>query len=92
MKTTELRQRSKSELQKILVDNREKLRQLRFDLSAGKVKNVREIRRIKKEIARILTLFTELPKEAKVKKRTKFSSPTRATAKGEEGDLFSSPK
>ena len=75
MKISELRQRSKSELQKILVDNQEKLRQLRFDLSAGKVKNVREVRRIKKEIARILTLFTELPKEAKVKKRTKFSSP-----------------
>ena len=34
----------------------EKLRQLRFDLSAGKVKNVREIRKFKKEIAQILTL------------------------------------
>jgi len=75
MKITELCQKTKSELQKILQDNWGKLRQLRFDLAAGKVKNVREIRRIKKEIARILTLLTELPKEAKVKKRTKFSSP-----------------
>jgi len=56
MKISELRLRPKSELQKILVAHRERLRQLRFDLSAGKVKNVREIRRIKKEIARILTL------------------------------------
>jgi len=57
MKTTELQQKSKSELQKILLDNREKLRQLRFDLAAGKVKNVREVRKVKKDIARILTLL-----------------------------------
>ncbi|PIV43285.1 MAG: 50S ribosomal protein L29 [Candidatus Nealsonbacteria bacterium CG_4_10_14_0_2_um_filter_40_15] len=57
MKINELKQKSKEEIQKTLEDDREKLRQLRFDLSAGKVKNVREIRNIKKEIARILTLL-----------------------------------
>jgi len=57
MKIQELRQKNKVELQKILQDNREKLRQLRFDLAAGKVKNVREIRLIKKDIARILTIL-----------------------------------
>jgi len=57
MKTKELQQKSKSELQKILSDDREKLRQLRFDLAAGKVKNVREVRKIKKDIARILTIL-----------------------------------
>ena len=56
MKITELRQKSKIELQKVLEDNQKRLRQLRFDLFAGKVKNVREIRKIKKQIARILTL------------------------------------
>ena len=55
MKATELHQKSKSELQKLLQDSRERLRQLRFDLTAGKVKNVREIRKIKKDIAKILT-------------------------------------
>ena len=59
MKIVELQRKSKLELQKILEDNREKLRQLRFDLSAGKVKNVREIRRIKKEIAQILTILKQ---------------------------------
>ena len=59
MKLAELRRKPKEELKKILQDNREKLRQLRFDLSAGKVKNVREIRHLKKEIAQILTLITE---------------------------------
>lgn len=62
MKIGELRQKPKLELQKLLEDSREKLRQLRFDLSAGKVKNVREVRQIKKDIARILTLLKEKPK------------------------------
>jgi len=59
MKASELKQKSQEELAKILQDSREKLQQLRFDLSAGKVKNVREIRSIKKEIARILTLLKQ---------------------------------
>ena len=75
MKITELRRKSEEELKKVLEDDREKLRQLRFDLSAGKVKNVKEVQRVKKEIAQILTLLTELCSSgAKVKKRTKSSS------------------
>lgn len=56
-KIKEFRRLSRSELQRVLKEKREKLRQLRFDLIAGKVKNVREIREIKKDIARILTLM-----------------------------------
>ncbi len=56
MKISELRQKTKIELEKLLTGNREKLCQLHFDLASGKVKNVRAIRKIKKEIARILTL------------------------------------
>jgi len=62
MKIIELRQKSKPESKKLLEDSREKLRQLRFDLAAGKVKNVREIRKIKKDIAQILTILKEKPK------------------------------
>jgi ribosomal protein L29 len=57
MKPDELSQKSKLELKKIIQESREKLRQLRFDLSSGKVKNVRGIRKIKKEIAQALTLL-----------------------------------
>jgi len=57
MKPQELRQKSKKELQKLLSEKREKLRSLRFDLVSGKVKNVREIREVKKDIARILTIL-----------------------------------
>lgn len=57
MKFKEFQQKDKIELEKILREDREKLRQLRFDLVLGKVKNIREVRRIKKDIARILTLL-----------------------------------
>jgi len=59
MKTSELKRKSKSELQKSLLELREKKRNLRFDLVSGKVKNIREIRETKKEIARILTIIRQ---------------------------------
>ena len=57
MKPTELKQKSRNELERILTENREKLRQLRFDLVVKKIKNVREVRKIKKDIARMLTFL-----------------------------------
>lgn len=60
MKMTELRRKSAEELKKLLQENREKIRQLRFDLAAGKIKNVKAIRQTKKEIARILTLLNQI--------------------------------
>ena len=59
MKFTELRKKTKTELEKLCKNLRERLRALRFNLSTGKVKNVKEVRQIRKEIARILTLFRE---------------------------------
>jgi large subunit ribosomal protein L29 len=59
MRIQELRQKSKTELQKLLEEKRARLTQVCFDLAAGKIKNVREIREIKKDIARILTLLKE---------------------------------
>ena len=57
MKIKDIKQKSNNDLQKLLSESRERLRQLRFDLAAGKVKNIREIRMIKKDIARILTVL-----------------------------------
>ncbi len=56
MKIAELKNKSKAELTKLLAEQREKLRQLRFDLTGGKVKNVRELRNTKRLIAQILTI------------------------------------
>lgn len=63
MKAKELRKKSESELQKILKEKREKLQKLRFDLSAGKLKNFQEIKQTKRDIARILTILTWLRKK-----------------------------
>jgi len=57
MKIKELKQKSKDELQNLLFEKKEGLRAMKFDLSSGKVKNVKDIRTSKKDIAKILTLL-----------------------------------
>lgn len=59
MKIRDLRQKSKSELVKMVFEKKNYLLSLRFDLSGGRVKNIREIRGTKKDIARIKTLLKE---------------------------------
>lgn len=53
----QLKTRPKEELQKLIKEKRDRLWQLKADLVAGKVKNVREIRLVKKTIAQLLTLI-----------------------------------
>ena len=57
MKAIELKQKPKEELQELLQEKRKRLEELRFLSSQGKVKNVKEILGVKKDIARILTLL-----------------------------------
>ncbi len=57
MKASEIKQKPENELRKLFKENRERLQRLHFDLASGKVKNVRKIRQIKKDIARILTIL-----------------------------------
>lgn len=59
MKMKEIKEKSEKELQKLLGEKREKIRQLRFNLSGGKLKNVAEIKMIKKDIARISTFLKD---------------------------------
>lgn len=56
MKMKDLQMKSASELEKLLDEKRTRLRDLRFQVVRGEVKNVREIAQIKRDIARILTL------------------------------------
>jgi large subunit ribosomal protein L29 len=58
-KTKDLRLKSDEELNQLLSESQKKLRELRFNLASGKVKNVRTIRALKKDIARILTILNE---------------------------------
>ena len=57
MKIQEINQKNEKELDLLLKEKRERLRSLRFDLVGGKVKNVREVRSIRKDIAKIMTLL-----------------------------------
>jgi len=57
MKIKEIKEKSENELKKDLVESRNKLTKLRFGVSAKQTKNHREIRKIKKNIARILTIL-----------------------------------
>lgn len=57
MKAKEIREKSENELKKELTELRNKLTKLRFDISAKQTKNHREIRKAKKDIARILTVL-----------------------------------
>jgi len=59
MKFKELRQKTISELKRSVEEKREKLRDLRFNLASGKVKNVRELKEVKKDIAKILTILKQ---------------------------------
>jgi len=56
MDIKELREKSDTELDRLLRDYRNKIREFRFRVAAKKMADVREIREIKKTVARILTL------------------------------------
>lgn len=56
-KIKDFRKMKKEELSRVLQESQEKLRKLRFDLSEGKTKNVKDIRTLKKDIARIKTIL-----------------------------------
>lgn len=55
----ELQTKSEAELHKILGLNREKIREMRFKDSNKQLKNVREIRTVKEQIAQVLTILNK---------------------------------
>lgn len=59
MEFKELQKKEKKDLQEILAQSREKVRELRFKASHGQLKDVREIRKTKKQISQVLTLLNQ---------------------------------
>ncbi|MDD5567483.1 MAG: 50S ribosomal protein L29 [Patescibacteria group bacterium] len=57
MKIAELNNKSATELRTMLSEHRTKERELRFRISTKQTKNVREIRKLKKTIARIMMVL-----------------------------------
>jgi large subunit ribosomal protein L29 len=63
LKASQLRELSPEELDKKLVEAKQDLFNLRFQLAIGKLENVAKVKEIKKEIARILTVKYEKERE-----------------------------
>lgn len=63
LKASQLRELSSEELDKKLVEAKQNLFNLRFQLAIGKLENVAKVKEIKKEIARILTVKYEKERE-----------------------------
>lgn len=57
MKIQELGKLKKEELLKNLDESRKKAQELRMSLATSKVKNIKELREIEKDIAKILTIL-----------------------------------
>ena len=55
----QLKNKPTVELEKELKDRKERLSKLNFDLTTGKVKNIKDIQETKKDIARILTVINK---------------------------------
>ncbi|KKS26257.1 MAG: 50S ribosomal protein L29 [Parcubacteria group bacterium GW2011_GWA2_42_11] len=56
MTIKELKQKSQQEMELMLRENREKLRQFKFDLASKKLKKTNQIKETKRIVARILTI------------------------------------
>ena len=65
MKPNDLNNKSKDELNLLLVDLRAKVLKLNFDLADNKVKDVSQVKKTKKDIARVLTFLKSQNKNSK---------------------------
>lgn len=61
----ELKHRPVEDLVHLIVEGNEKLRALKFDLAAGKVKDISGIRDLKKKVARMKTFIHERANQPK---------------------------
>lgn len=59
MKMKELREKSQGEREKLLLELRKKVRELRFSVAGRETRNHREYRAARKDVARALTLGRE---------------------------------
>lgn len=59
MKKVELKSKSKTELENLLKGDVKKLQELRFDLTFNRLKNISEVKKVKRGIALIKTLLNQ---------------------------------
>lgn len=63
MRIQELREKTDDELRKALTESRESLRSVRFGIAERETKNHQEYRKLRRDIARMLTLARERASE-----------------------------
>lgn len=81
MELKELRTKPEGELHKLLAQTRENFRDLRFKIASKQHKDVREIREVKKTIARILTVLKEKKVLLSMTKKDKPVEPKQVVGK-----------
>lgn len=59
MDINELKNKTKSELHQILAESRDELRELKFKVGERQLAQVRRVRALKKDIARVLTALND---------------------------------
>ena len=59
MKIQELRKKSKDELEKMLQDKKAQVVNLKINIYSGNIKNVKELREVKRDVAKVFTLLNE---------------------------------
>lgn len=64
MKNADLETKTQDELQKLLLDNKKELFNLRFQQASATLTNSRRIREVRRMIARIFTYMNQLNKKA----------------------------
>lgn len=69
MKTKEIREKKDEELKRILAEEREKVREYNFKLAQEELKNHRDRRKAKRNIAQILTVLKERELKEEIKKK-----------------------
>ncbi len=60
MKASDLNNKSRDELNQLLADLRAKILKLNFDIADNKVKDVSQIGKTKRDIARVLTILNKM--------------------------------
>lgn len=60
MKKIDFKTKTPAELHKLLTEKKEAFRVFRFNISGSRIKNVKEGRNLRKEIARIMTVLKQV--------------------------------
>lgn len=65
MKTNEIREMSSKEITTKIVELKKELLNLRFQLATGGLENTAQIKKLKRDVARLNTVLTQMKNEAK---------------------------